>query len=231
MAKRTKVPRASIACTILDDPEYVALVLDKQGRNAFGLYIAMLCAAKSQANEGVFDQQPAIIAALIRWPLAAYKSALATLCNRTNWILQSTSGKGFTIRNYAKWNAWGGNREGAGRKSSGNQDAPLDESRVRVPASDSVSKDITTSGASAPKPRKPHWSEPHGSKLARLEGCPKSGPWSYLGKLAREHTQDAVLMALGQASLDDLANWNHAKGWLGRVVPTLRAKEHEDQTW
>lgn len=136
LAKRTKVPRASIACTILDDPEYVDLMLTQTGREALALWTALLCLAKAQDNGGVFNQKDAVVAALVRWPAEAFRRALVTLCENTNWIERDDGTSAWTIRNYAKWNSWGGNRGGAGRKSSCNQDGIKFQSKVHVPVTD-----------------------------------------------------------------------------------------------
>jgi uncharacterized protein YdaU (DUF1376 family) len=65
----------------------------------------------------------------------------------------------------------------------------------------------------APKPRKPHWSEPHGKRLSSLAGA-GGGVYAFLNKLAREHTEAAVLAALAISEGVALANWKHAVGWL-----------------
>jgi hypothetical protein len=62
--------------------------------------------------------------------------------------------------------------------------------------------------------RPPHWSEPHGSRLKQLDGCPSGGPWSFIGKLAQEYTKLNVLAALAKSSSVPFTNWQHATGWL-----------------
>lgn len=74
-----------------------------------------------------------------------------------------------------------------------------------------------------PKPRKPHWSEPAGSRLAKLTGCPKSGPWSFLSKLAREQTESAVLDALARFPWDRALNWKHATGWITEAAKSIHS--------
>lgn len=142
MAKRTKVPRASLACTILDDVEYIRLIHHPRGRDAFALFVGLLCAAKVQGNEGVFLHEPFLIASLCRWPMEAFDDAFETLLS-TEWV-NVVDGK-VIIRNYKKWNAWGGKREGAGRKpkaqsrrnSSLNQNGKPSDSKPATPVSDS----------------------------------------------------------------------------------------------
>ena len=132
----------------------MALMMDKHGREGFALFCAMLCAAKSQSNEGVFDQQPSVIAAMIRWPLAAYQNALTVLLRKTDW-LEVDYANVLIIRSYAKWNAWGGNREGAGRKSSANQVGTKTQSKGVTPAS--VSDSVSGTKATTTTPPPPAW--------------------------------------------------------------------------
>jgi hypothetical protein len=73
-------------------------------------------------------------------------------------------------------------------------------------------KETTLPEGKPPVPRPPHWSEPQGSVLKTLPGCPAKGPWSYLSKLANEHTKIVVQQALGR--MPEFTNWNHATGWL-----------------
>lgn len=92
-----------------------------------------------------------------------------------------------------------------------------DESNGTVVVVESVVVGVSDLPPAKPaKPRKPHWSEPAGSELAKLHGCPKDGPWSFLSRLAREHTEQAVLSALANAP--PFTNWKHAAGWLTEVA-------------
>lgn len=232
MAKRTKVPRASLACTILDDTEYVALMLTKHGREAFALYTTLLCAAKSQANEGVFDQQPAVIAALIRWPLAAYQNALATLQHYTNWTGLDPTTKGLAIRSYAKWNAWGGNRDGAGRKPSANQDGIKLQSKPATPASASVSgtKTTTTLSDKSDGEREPNANSKAEVRFAKFwsffpRKIGKGKAWAAFRKLKAEDQDQAIDQAEAYAQAFALApdqrkqffkhptTWINARSW------------------
>lgn len=236
MAKRTKVPRASIACTILDDPEYMGLMQTSAGRDAFALFCALLAAAKAQDNKGAFKHPPPVVAAIIRWPVTEYEAALATLCADTNWV--SCGEQVVTIRSFKKWNSWGGKREQDapkidprlqqdGSKSGAKQATPVSVS-VSVPASN----DQTTLPADKPpKPRKPHWSEPAGSRLAKLTGCPKNGPWSFLSRLAREQTEAAVMDALARFPWDRVLNWKHAAGWLAEAAKSIHATTPPDDDY
>lgn len=94
------------------------------------------------------------------------------------------------------------------------------ESHTTVPNSTqhNQTEQTTLPPASRSKPRKPHWSEPHGSRLAKLTDCPSSGPWPFLNKLAGDHTRQAVLTALAKMERAEIANWEHARGWLTQVA-------------
>lgn len=121
----TRVPRASIAISVLRDPDFIRLVgAGRNGRDAALLYLSLIIAAKDQQNSGRFDCPPTVLASLVRWP--SYRDvlkAIETLTNETNWI-EFKDGK-LTIRSYEKWNpsdgSWGGSRDGSGRKPSGSK--------------------------------------------------------------------------------------------------------------
>ena len=119
---------------MLDDPEFIGLCQTPEGREAYALFTALLMAAKDQDNGGKFTQDSAVLAMMVRWPLDAFRKALAILQDKTNWLIVDASL--VQIRSYKKWNSWGGNRDGAGRpiktNSSDNQDAQLAESKSDV---------------------------------------------------------------------------------------------------
>lgn len=119
MAERTRVPRASIACTILDDPDLIALLIDSSGIQAYAVFTLLLVAAKVQDNGGVFRHPPSVVAMMLRMPLDAFTAGVATLLERTDWVARDATS--ITIRSWSKWNSWGGSRPNAGRKSSRNQ--------------------------------------------------------------------------------------------------------------
>jgi hypothetical protein len=126
MGKRIKVPRASIAVTTLDDPDILALTETIEGVAAWGVFTLMLVAAKNQDNGGTFQTNARGIARLLRIDESIVSNAVSKLSNPVTegskpWLL--TSERGIAIRTFAKWNkGWGGPRNGAGKKSSGNQD-------------------------------------------------------------------------------------------------------------
>jgi len=168
VSKRTRVPRASLACTMLDDPDAIALLQDSRGREAFALWCALLVAAKSQGNGGDFaGADEVVMAQLVRMPVKGYRAALTTLRDRTDWLDDSATVR---IRSWAKWNAGegsgrGGPRPGAGRPrsvqesddppiepSDVNQTAPLINSNARLIAP-SVSVSVSASVPSAQEAR------------------------------------------------------------------------------
>lgn len=140
MAKSTKVPRASIACTVLDDPDLITLLNESSGIQAWAVYTLLLTAAKVQGNGGVFNHSEVVIASMLRLNIEDYRKGVAVLAKVTGWVELSPSG--VKIRNYKKWNSWGGARPGAGRKPKQNQDEIKSQPKPDVPVSvsDSVSK-------------------------------------------------------------------------------------------
>jgi hypothetical protein len=56
--------------------------------------------------------------------------------------------------------------------------------------------------------------------LKLLEGAPAGGPYAFLNRLARKHTEQAVLTALAKlaAKNGEVANWSHAAGFLTTVA-------------
>lgn len=130
MTKRKKVPRASIAVTILHDVDYVALMQRRGGPAAFGIFVAMIVAAKTQKNHGRYTNWtrtlPQLVSSTTR-TLHAAINLISEVCKENGnppWI--GVDGNSIYIRNYDEWNeSWGGERPGAGRpsvKSSGIQD-------------------------------------------------------------------------------------------------------------
>lgn len=160
--KRLKVPRASLAVTMLDDPEFIALCQTPEGREAVALFCSLLMAAKTQENDGRFDGPEAVVAMLVRWPLASFQSALDALSGKTDWL--SVQGDGsFTIRSFKKWNSWGGKRESSGAPN-GNQNASKIQSRnnqvaeqdsIKLGQTVSVSDSVTDSKDKLPASDKP----------------------------------------------------------------------------
>lgn len=138
---------------MLDDPDLIELLQDSSGIQAYSVFCLLLMAAKVQDNGGTFNHSTAVIAAMVRLPVEAFKVGLATLLSRTDWIIADANT--VTIRSYKKWNSWGGARDKAGRKPSANQDAIKPQPKVDVPVSVSVSNTTTTlTPPATPEPSK-----------------------------------------------------------------------------
>ena len=122
MTARTRVPRASLAVSMLRDSDYIGLFRTKDGRSAFAIFVALVMRAKDTGNNGRFSEPIAVIAEAIRTtPDSLLKSiSLIHKTCRLNgnlpWLV--TDGNDLIIRNYDTWNPperRGGVREGAGR--------------------------------------------------------------------------------------------------------------------
>lgn len=150
MSKRTKIPRASLAVSILDDDDYVEMMSSDNGCWAFSLFVALILEAKVQDNGGVFKTANSVLCKQIKWESRLFKCALDYLLNSdSQWVVRNQP-DGIMIRSFEKWNhGWGGSRGGSGRpisdhqkESSGNQD----ESSVNLDSlSVSVSASVTDS--------------------------------------------------------------------------------------
>jgi len=123
MAKSTRVPRVSIAVTILDDPEFITLCQTPEGREAWACFTALIAAAKVQDNAGRFTESRAVIAYMIRWPIDATVQAIDRLVAMPGeWLVQGPDNN-LTIRSFDRWNnEWGGRRRRGAKKSRPNQD-------------------------------------------------------------------------------------------------------------
>ena len=199
----------------------------------------------------MFDIPSVVIAAMTGIEIKTYSKLIQKLIN-VGWVVRDQEST--SIRSYAKWNPpdqRGGKRPGAGRpsrignqneikpKSNRNQNEIKTKSKANQvqpapsPSPSPSPNNQTTLSASKPptpsKPRKPHWSEPAGSALAGLDGCPKNGPWPLLNKLARKHTEAAVLDALSSAP--EFVNWGHAAGWLAKVAESKHANTPASQDY
>lgn len=124
MSDRTVVPRASFAVSVIDDVDYIRAMQTRAGRDAWALFVVLVTCAKSQRNDGVFPLDYNLISQLVRWPAADFKAALDHLITMPGrWVVKDANS--LRIRSFRKWNSgWGGERKGAGRKSSGIQDEP-----------------------------------------------------------------------------------------------------------
>lgn len=125
-----RIPRASIGVTVLRDPDYLELVSTPGGRVAWGLFVALVAAARDQGS-GVLPSRPGTVARLVGWPpdtvAAALRRLAVTGASRGGpWL--EVGATTITIRSYNAWNAHGGPRIGAGRPKSENQVAQLESS-------------------------------------------------------------------------------------------------------
>ncbi len=146
--RSTKVPRASVGVTLLDDPDFLVLISrGKEGQAAFGAFVALLLAAKVQRNEGTFTEPVEVVAAMCRWPLRDLTVALDAIeaaCKVNGHKPWITRRRGrLVIRNFSRWHnsAWGGQRPGAGRQpeSIGHQDDNQVDSKLDSTCGPSVS--------------------------------------------------------------------------------------------
>lgn len=152
--RSTKVPRASVGVTLLDDPDFLVLISrGKEGQAAFGAFVALLLAAKAQRNEGTFKEPIEVVATMCRWPLRDLTAALDAIeaaCKVNGhkpWIIRRRGR--LVIRNFSRWHnsAWGGQRLGAGRQpeSSLHQDDNQVDSKLDSTCGPSVSVSVPVS--------------------------------------------------------------------------------------
>ena len=135
-----RVPRVSLAISILDDEDYVNLVKRNGGLAAFGVFNATLVVARerlargelrrtSDGMGGVCDNCREFIASRAGVTTKQFDAAIKTFADvakqtgRQPWMFINEMGK-LVIRNYFKFNhseGWGGPRPGAGRPATHNQ--------------------------------------------------------------------------------------------------------------
>lgn len=148
-----KVPRASLAVTLLSDPELIELLQSPEGRDAALLFVCLILAAKEQNNAGRFDQAPAVIAMLVRWPFPEFKSALDFLLQmHGRWVVAEQGS--IVLRGFTKWNAgWGGAREGAGRPA--NAESKTNSRRIQEKPTPSLPASVSVVPSELPPPNPP----------------------------------------------------------------------------
>lgn len=160
--KRKRVPRLSLAVTMLRDPDVLALCRHGiQGWAAGWTFVQLCLAAHDADNGGRFVEPIDIIAEMIHLPPEAILGALQLIekvCKANGnepWIVMD-GGKLF-IRNLLAWNPgvsnWGGARKHAGRKGSGKTKKysrrNQDEFKMNSSCAHSVSIPLTGNGDSA----------------------------------------------------------------------------------
>lgn len=154
---QTNIPRASVACTILDDTDFIDLCQSAAGREAVALFITLLSAAKSLRNGGVFSEARTVVAIFCRWPLDAFAASLSVLLNhKGKWVVED--GGTLKIRRWEKWNCWGGARDGSGAPT-GNHNASK-QSRFNQDSIKNNHSDSDT-GINTPPPPPSGNSQPH----------------------------------------------------------------------
>ena len=162
MTARTRVPRASLAVSLLQDAAYIALMRTSKGRAAFGTFVGLLLLAKNRESRrsaqrarseragdaqatrseraGDFEESPKVLAAEL-WMTSRTLLAEINLIERTcrengndPWIVAEDGI--IRIRQFEKWNTpqegWGGSRPGAGRKASDSSCIQLDTHPLKV---------------------------------------------------------------------------------------------------
>jgi hypothetical protein len=135
-----KAPCAALSIDLADDPEYVALMATKAGRDAFAVFIAILIQARrthvrgraQRQNESqnlTFDDCQTFILNRGSVPKPAFTRAIETFRAVASehgtepWMSVEPDGR-ITVRSYFKYHGgegWGGARQGAGRPPK-NQD-------------------------------------------------------------------------------------------------------------
>lgn len=144
MSKNTRIPRASLAISILDDDDYIEMVGTEKGCLAFALFAALILEAKVQGNHGVFDKSDIILCKQIKWEFDLFKLALEYLLNsNARWVIKNGT-SGIAIRSFDKWNSgWGGTREGSGRPLKNQNDNQVNQAAQLDTDSDSDSDSDT----------------------------------------------------------------------------------------
>ena len=130
MAKRqSKIPRAMISVGLLEDPDFIALMLRPDGIESFGVFIALVVAAKKFRSQGKFVEPLGTLARMIYLTdptrISHAAKAITEVCaaNQSKpWLTLPKVGDGgrhtLVIRQFKLWNTaanWGGARDSAGR--------------------------------------------------------------------------------------------------------------------
>lgn len=158
--KSTRVPRASFAVTILDDPDFIDLTEERGGWTVVGHFFALVVAARNQENAGVFPSVKIAAKSSRNTAEKLLKSVrkVGEICLRNGtepWFYLAEDGR-LVIRNFNKWHDFdghGGMREGAGRpKSSGIQEGIKTRPSVSVPVSNKKGARASGGGKRASEP-------------------------------------------------------------------------------
>jgi hypothetical protein len=153
--RRTRVPRASLSVTMLDDADLIALLQHREADEAaMAVFVLLIVAAKQQGNGGVFKSPLAVTAAMIRSTEKRVRAAVALIIDTCKangsepWL--TLEGHTLTVRTYSEWNPAekrGGARAGAGRPPLLQSEFNDDSERNHIDFNDE-----SESCASAPAP-------------------------------------------------------------------------------
>lgn len=135
----SKLPRASLTVTILQDEDFTALMKSRGGPEAFGLFVAILIAGRERFQRKRARQIPNTEALRFEdstnhiLSMACADGRALTRCLETFDAVTKANGSKpwlyldkdnhLVIRTFFRWNTtsgWGGPRDGSGRKPSGN---------------------------------------------------------------------------------------------------------------
>lgn len=137
----SRLPRASLTITILQDEDFATLVKQRGGMEAFGFFVAVLVVGRERLQRGRaqqlsnteslrFDDSTDHVLGMVYSNRKQLDKCLevfdaVTRANSSKpWLHLDKSGH-LVIRSFFRWNTntgWGGPRSGSGRKSRGNQD-------------------------------------------------------------------------------------------------------------
>lgn len=170
MSRPEKIPKAVISVGVLRKPVYLRLMLTSEGRDAWGVYCALLTAARDRNTHGKFlDSTEA--SQLSGVPQRAIESAISvwkTATDRINqvdpenpslpWI--SFNQNMIILKDWCEWNTRprGGRRAGSGAPL-GNQNA----SRHTTNAQSKSKKTITSSASASTSASKKQQPSPSGN--------------------------------------------------------------------
>jgi hypothetical protein len=149
----TRVPRASLTIDLIDDADFCGLMASRGGREAFGVFVALLVAGRRMLQQGragrhqddsslVFFDTPKHVltrVSLSQRTLNHAVDVISGVCSANKsdpWIAFDTDGR-IIVRSFFKYNTsegWGGDRPGSGRPAKNHLDSEGPESTCAPPA-------------------------------------------------------------------------------------------------
>jgi hypothetical protein len=143
-----RVPRASFCITLLGDEDFGVLMARDDGPEVFGIFVAMVLAARERLQQGKasrlkktdalrFENGTPYVVTIARVSAERFTRCLAALAEVAEetggmpWMTLDESGH-VVIRSFFKFNTytgWGGTRPGAGRPPDNQDEIKLDSSR------------------------------------------------------------------------------------------------------